>query len=310
MGCPVHDGAAERFGSSDPSVKANQLYLRVKSVQLHVAYVHPAAQGGFIPKSISQKVHPVQVATRQIRTQAINESFTVPVSTVACAIFLRQQFKHSCADAELDGQAKAAAGINSLGITDTATGNFKYDSRAIAALRDAKLDPRAQNTVGNDSNIVLEVGTAGAKVEQSAPFGFTQLQVQLADSYAPREALSQMEPQKGLLSRAWSEYVTFISKNMGYRGSVMSYSQFAGYHNSNYASGPRAGERGPFFVFALQRPSGSLAVDLQVRALLESTPHDSSKLEMVVMAISESLYNVQYQAPSETPVATTIQPLV
>jgi hypothetical protein len=104
--------------------------------------------------------------------------------------------------------------------------------------------------------------------------------------------------------------VTFISKNMGYRGSVMSYSQFAGYHNSNYASGPRAGERGPFFVFALQRPSGSLAVDLQVRALLESTPHDTSKLEMVVMAISESLYNVQYQAPSETPVATTIQPLV
>jgi hypothetical protein len=63
-------------------------------------------------------------------------------------------------------------------------------------------------------------------------------------------------------------------------------------------------------VFALQRPSGSLAVDLQVRALLESTPHDTSKLEMVVMAISESLYNVQYQAPSETPVATTIQPLV
>eukprot|EP01049_Picozoa_sp_SAG25_P026286 SAG25_NODE_12994_length_272_cov_2.283237_1_plen_56_part_10 len=29
MGCPVHDGAAERFGSSDPVVKANQLYLRV-----------------------------------------------------------------------------------------------------------------------------------------------------------------------------------------------------------------------------------------------------------------------------------------
>ena len=78
-------------------------------------------------------------------------------------------------------------------------------------MRDAKLDPRAQNTVGADSSIVLEVDTT-KKVEQSAPFGFSQLQVQLADSYAPREALSQMEPQKGLLSRAWSEYVTFISK--------------------------------------------------------------------------------------------------
>ena len=46
------------------------------------------------------------------------EAFFASDGTVACAIFLRQQFKHSCADAELDGQAKAAAGINSLGITD------------------------------------------------------------------------------------------------------------------------------------------------------------------------------------------------
>ena len=142
MGCPVHDGAAGRFGSTDPTIKKNQVYLRVKSVQLHVAYVHPAAQGGFIPKSISQKVHPIQVATRQITTQSINQSFTVPVSTVAVAIFLRQQFRHICADTELDGQAKAAAGVNVFGSTDSTTGVFQYESRAIAALRDAKLDPR------------------------------------------------------------------------------------------------------------------------------------------------------------------------
>ena len=37
MGCPVHDGAAGRFGSTDPTIKKNQVYLRVKSVQLHVA---------------------------------------------------------------------------------------------------------------------------------------------------------------------------------------------------------------------------------------------------------------------------------
>ena len=176
-------------------------------------------------------------------------------------------------------------------------------------LRDSKLDPRTQVAVAGDSGIVLEVDTT-KKVESSAPFGLTQLQVQLADAYAPREALAQMEPQKGLLSRAWSEYITFISKNMGYRGSVMSYALFCGYHNSNYASGPRAGDRGPFYVFSLQRPSGSLSVDLQVRGLLESTPHDSSKLEMVVMAISESLYNVGFQSGSDTPVLTSIQPLV
>ena len=78
---------------------------------------------------------------------------------------------------------------------------------------------------------MLEVDT-DKKVEPSAPFGLTQLQVQLADAYAPREALAQMEPLKGLLSRAWSEYITFISKNMGYRGSVMSYAQFCGYHTT------------------------------------------------------------------------------
>ena len=103
-----------------------------------------AAQGGFTPKSISQKVHPIQVATRQITTQSINQSFTVPVSTVAVAIFLRQQFRHICADTELDGQAKAVAGVNVLGSTDSTTGVFQYESRAIAALRDAKLDPCTQ----------------------------------------------------------------------------------------------------------------------------------------------------------------------
>ena len=120
MGCPVHDGAAGRFGSTDPTIKKNQVYLRVKSVQLHVAYVHPAAQGGFIPKSISQKVHPIQVATRQITTQSINQSFTVPVSTVAMAIFvnveaadsahLRRHWRLACDAAErVDGWTAACA---------------------------------------------------------------------------------------------------------------------------------------------------------------------------------------------------------
>ena len=76
-------------------------------------------------------------------------------------------------------------------------------------------------------------------IESSTPYALTQLQVQLADAYAPREALAQMDPLSGSLSRAWSEYITFISKNMGYRGSVMSYAQFCGFHNSNYASGHR-----------------------------------------------------------------------
>ena len=47
----------------------------MKYVQLHVAYVHPAAQGGSIPKSISQKVHPIQVATLVITSENIDMSY-------------------------------------------------------------------------------------------------------------------------------------------------------------------------------------------------------------------------------------------
>ena len=74
--------------------------------------------------------------------------------------------------------------MNVLGSTDSTTGVFQYESRAIAALRrDAKLDPRTQVAVAGDSGIVLEVGQGGERVEPSAPFGLTQLQVQLADAY-------------------------------------------------------------------------------------------------------------------------------
>ena len=93
-----------------------------------------------------------------------------------------QQFRHICADTELDGQAKAAAGVNVLGSTDSTTGVFQYESLAFAALRDSKLDPRTQVAVAGDSGIVLEADT-DKKVEPSAPFGLTQLQAQLADAY-------------------------------------------------------------------------------------------------------------------------------
>jgi hypothetical protein len=74
------------------------------------------------------------------------------------AIFIRQHFKHSRTDIELDGQAKAAAGANALGPTDASSGNSKYDSRAIAALRDAKLDPRAHRPHPSSRSEPRELG--------------------------------------------------------------------------------------------------------------------------------------------------------
>ena len=55
---------------------------------LHVAYVHPVEP--YIPKSISIKYNPIQVAVRAMRTQNVQETFVVPASTRSVLIFLRQ----------------------------------------------------------------------------------------------------------------------------------------------------------------------------------------------------------------------------
>ena len=54
---------------------------------------------------------------------------------------------------------------------------------------------------------------------------------------------------------------------------------------------------------------GTLATDLQVRGTLEGTPEATARQQMVVMAVSESMYDIAWQAPSESPVLTRVQPL-
>ena len=49
--------------------------------------------------------------------------------------------------------------------------------------------------------------------------------------------------------------------------------------------------------------------DLQVRGQLSASPDVSAKQFLVVMAISESMFDIGYQAPSPVPVMTRIQPL-
>lgn len=47
---------------------------------------------------------------------------------------------------------------------------------------------------------------------------------------------------------------------------------------------------------------------MQTRGILEDEPHATSK-QQVIMAISESMYDIAWQAPSESSVLTRIQPL-
>jgi hypothetical protein len=154
------------------------------------------------------------------------------------------------------------------------------------------------------------VPTTWAPPTPATTSSFQSLQCQLGSSIQPREMLTDMNPQEGKMSRAWQLYTEFVGRSQGFRGSVMSYSEFCGYANANYSSGPGAGDRGSFFLFNLQRKPGELATDLQIRGTLLGDPRVDAKQEMVVVAVSDSIYNIGWQSPSETPVLTQVAPIV
>ena len=290
------------------NVNARQIYCQVKSVELHVGYVHPSEP--YIPPSQSIRYSPIQVTRRKVEGTSLAETFVVPPSTKSVMIFLEQDASHVCIDAELD--SKAGAGINVLGSTDTAgtgdttadrtgtqhAGTFLFDSNDIYASRDLSTDPRR----------VTDASHSG--VESTRPYALQSLQVQLGGQIQPREMLTEMDPRDGKMSRAWNLYTQFIGRSQGYRGSVMSYAEFCGRHSANYASGPGCGDRGSFFLFDMQQPPGSLATDLQVRGTFRGNIQTEAKQRIVVVAISDSIMNIGWQAPSETPVMTQVAPIV
>ena len=290
------------------NVNARQIYCQVKSVELHVGYVHPSEP--YIPPSQSIRYSPIQVTRRKVEGTSLAETFVVPPSTKSVMIFLEQDASHVCIDAELD--SKAGAGINVLGSTDTAgtgdttadrtgtqhAGTFLFDSNDIYASRDLSTDPRRVKTASHSG------------VESTRPYALQSLQVQLGGQIQPREMLTEMDPRDGKMSRAWNLYTQFIGRSQGYRGSVMSYAEFCGRHSANYASGPGCGDRGSFFLFDMQQPPGSLATDLQVRGTFRGNIQTEAKQRIVVVAISDSIMNIGWQAPSETPVMTQVAPIV
>ena len=315
-GCVEGDGGiinckgdgSDDFPSGAGSIKARQIYSRVTSIALHVHYVHPSEP--YIPRSLSLRVSPVQVITRQMKSRSVLESYVVSPSIKSCMIFIRQNAQHVCIDrSEL---SLAAAGINVLGHTNikgtgvdhvaNSGGCYLYDSKAIKDARDAQLDPRHPSTAASADQVHGR--------ERSAPYGFESLQVQCGGAIQPREALSEMAPHEGKMSRAWQLYTEFIGRAAGYRAAPLSFSEYCGYHNSNFASAPRTGDRGCFFLFDLQQKPGSLASTLEVRGLLEQEPDIAAKQELVVVCVSDSIMNIGYQAPSETPVLTEIQPVI
>jgi hypothetical protein len=63
-------------------------------------------------------------------------------------------------------------------------------------------------------------------------------------------------------------------------------------------------------AFNIQNPSGTLSSDLQLRGTLSGTPSDDAKQFVTVMALSESMFDIQYQGDGNpVPMLTRISPL-
>jgi hypothetical protein len=266
---------------------------------------------------------PMQIMKRQLTNKSVQSSFTVSPATKAILVFLSQELNHVCINNELDARARAGAGVNVLGETDTDTtsptyGQFLYHSRPQLANK-TPYDPRmpsnqATNTTdsnNNHSGLTFEDPITGADktCEISAPVFWESLQCQLASDVQPAQMLTEQSPPDGLVSRAWSLYVNFIAKSAGYRSSLMSYSEFCGYTNANYASAPRCGSRGTWHAFNIQTQPGSMSSDLQIRGSLNADPKPEARQFITVMALSESIYDIEYQNGSPLPVITRVSPL-
>ena len=187
-------------------VLARKIYCQVKSVELHVGYVHPSEP--YIPPSQSIRYSPIQVTERKVDGQSLNETFVVPPSTKSVMIFLRQDANHVCIDRELD--SKAGAGINVLGQTDTAgtldstadrtgaqhAGTFVYDSKDIYDSRDLATDPRRVKT------------TSHGATETTRPSGFLRARgLEMAFRTAPTAART-VSSSSSSLSLSLSEMVS------------------------------------------------------------------------------------------------------
>jgi len=92
------------------SATANTIYVSIKDVELHTAFVGPAQP--FIPRSISLKFSGYQIATRLLTSNVVNESIVVPPSTRAVYVSCRQRYHDIKADREELG--KASAGISEI----------------------------------------------------------------------------------------------------------------------------------------------------------------------------------------------------
>ena len=304
-GCAEGNGGAIRgIPTNAAGFKAGQIYVDIKSVSLETEMVFPIEP--YVPRSMSYKVQPYHVAVEQLTSDSINSTVVVPASTRAVLVFLRQRFKHICADREEIGLAgggivesgavvPASRVVNGAPVTNEyAKGRFEYFSSKLTGHRDTFVDSR-QAAPNSDYDVA----------------GFQNIQVSLGNAVAPREQIAQQDLSKGKGGALWKQFVEYIHRSHGYRSLPLNFAEYCGTFNSNYASFPGCGDRtSGFFCAELQNPPGTLATDLAIRAQLHARPGSKADMEMVVIAVSDSLVNIGWTEGNSVASLTEINPIV
>ena len=296
-GCAAGAGGAIRgIPTNEADFKAGQIYVDIKSVSLETEMVFPIEP--YVPRSMSYKVQPYRVAVEQLTSDSINSTVVVPASTRAVLVFLRQRFKHVCADREEIGLAgggivESGAAIAG-GTNESGKGRFSYFSSKLTGHQDSYVDSRH---AAPDSDYDVA--------------GFQNIQVSLGNAVAPREQIAQQDLSKGKGGALWKQFVEYIHRSHGYRSLPLNFAEYCGTFNSNYASFPGCGDRtSGFFCAELQNPPGTLATDLAIRAQLHSRPGSKADMEMVVIAVSDSLVNIGWTEGNSVASLTEINPIV
>jgi hypothetical protein len=288
------------------SREIGQIYCHVETVELWASMVYPTV-APYVPNSISFKTHPFHLHSLLLTSEVINETVHVPSSTRAVLLFSRSRNSHHvCVDREELSTSFAGITNSVTAHTDTVKpatankpngyGRVTYDSPELAAAgnRDAHIDPRAT-----------------AAIVDKTQYGLKSLQLTLGTATWPRTQIAEQDPKDSRMAFLWHYYLDYMNKSSFSRTSLpYNYGQFCGHFNSQFQSGPGLGESGPFALATLSNPPGTLATDLRIQGTLHGGPKSAGQQELLIVAISDSLYNVAFADGSATAALTEINPIV
>jgi hypothetical protein len=159
-----------------------------------------------------------------------------------------------------------------------------------------------------------------AQMSTEATTHWTDLQVQLGSATSPKQPYTNLDPNKGLVSRMWTDTVNAMGKPMGLRAGAFNLAQYCGWENENGPSADRNGSRGLMTILRILNPPNSLSNVLQLRGTLADTlnyvestqgaPQAAANLELVVATVFDNLLTVEWAPPAEIPIKTQVSPIV